>query len=246
MKISEKAFAFSSRLSDLKCRLLLLTGFVVVFGSCEKTTNIHFVDSPATGKLNYTLVDDSGKGLSEVKVSIYRNDASFDVDFLEPRFLVDSLKTNADGTAIFSDLVPGDYKLIADSLMVNNVKYNSREMVQVVAGKEKKRVTKASEFTASLNITVISKADYRTPLKDIKVVATPFPLNSTAANIRSTINAAYFHGVSNAKGFVSLKIPSSIPYYLTAYNPYTNSISPSNEGYIIRKNGSYTLYFYGY
>jgi hypothetical protein len=246
MKISKKQSTLLGRVRDLKCRYLLLVAFIFFFGSCEKITNIHFVDSPATGKLNYKIVDDAGKGLSKVKVAVYRNDVVSNVNFFEQKFLVDTLRTDGDGVAIFSDLVPGDYKLIADSPMVNNVKYNIREMVQVVAGKEKKKVTNPSEFTAVLDIYVTSQHDYRTLLKDIQVVATPYPLNSTSANIRSTINGAYFHGTTNGNGFVSLKIPSNIYYYITTYNPQTSSISTSRDGLMLFKNQNYMVYHYTY
>jgi hypothetical protein len=246
MKISEEVCSLLFQLKDLKCRLLLLFGFVFVFESCEKVTNVKFVDSPATGKLNYTIVDDSGKGLSKVKVLVYRDDAKSDINFLEQKFFVDSMRTDADGMAIFFDLVPGNFKLIVDSTTVNNVKYNIREMVQVVAGKEKKKVTKPSEFVGSLDIIVVSKSDYRTTLKGVQVVATPYSLNSTSANIRSMINAAYFKGTTDGKGFVSLKIPSNIPYYITTYNPESSAISASHEGYIIYKDVRNSLYFYTY
>jgi hypothetical protein len=222
--------------------LPLLFGLV----SCEKITNMRYVDSPATGNLNYKVVDDSGRGISRVKVSVYLNDRFSDFTYLDNRFIVDSVRTNADGMAIFSDLLPGNYKVTTDSPVVNNIKYVPREIVQVVADKEKKKVMKVSDFYGNLKITMQSMTDHSTPLKDIQVVATPMPLNIAAANIKALIDGAYIQGTTNENGVVTLKIPSNIMYYITMYNPKSTSRSSWIYGIVIQKNADYSLIDYIY
>lgn len=246
MRTKRKLPKQSSQLKNVYCRFLMLLPLLFVLVSCEKITNIRYVDSPGTGKLNYKVVDDSGRGISKVKVSVYLNDRFSDFTYLDNRFIVDSARTDAEGIAIFSDLLPGNYKLVTDSPVVDNIKYNPREIVQVVAEKDKKKVTKASDFYGNLKINMQSMADYSTPLKNIQVVATPMPLNITAANIKSLIDAAYIQGTTNVNGVVTLKIPSNITYYITMYNPKSTARSSWSQGIVIQRNSEFSFLDYMY
>jgi len=240
-----RKFKVSEQNSRRKLAYCLLT-LLLVFPSCEKITNIRYVDSPSTGKLSYKVVDDGGKGIPKVKVSVYLNDRFSDLTLLDDRSIVDSLRTDADGVAIFSDLTPGNYKVVTDSPVVNRVKYNSREIVQVVADREKKKTTRVSDFYGTLKINIISQVNYVTPLKDIQVFATSMPLDPAAANIQAILDAAPIHGITDENGGIKLKIPSNITYYLTTYNPKTKARSSWNQGKAIQKNEELILHYYSY
>jgi hypothetical protein len=203
----------------MKYKILILLCLTCIIVSCEKVTNIKIIDSPSTGKLNYKIVDDSGIGLSAVKVSVYENRVNSSGIYFDPAALIDTVRTDKNGVAAFSNLVPANYLIVTDSPTVNKVKYNTREFIQMVAGVEKNRTTKASEFSGFINVTMRSNLDYSTPLKNMGVAAVPYnPNHLTSDNIRSILNAAVITGITDDNGYVTIKIPSNIDYTLVAYS----------------------------
>lgn len=55
----------------MKAKLILLLGILVLMGSCEKTTYVNLIEPDKPGRLSYQIVDDSGKGMMGLKVSLY-------------------------------------------------------------------------------------------------------------------------------------------------------------------------------
>lgn len=216
--------------------LLILTATVI---SCKKTTNVRVVDPASAGKLSYKIVDDAGKGLPNVKVSIYDNKEYTSGIFYDPSSLIDTLITDNNGVASFSGLAAANYLVVADSPAVNKVKYDVREFVQVVAGIDKEKVTKASDFSGTLRITLKSNLDYSTFLTNTGVAAIPYnPANIKSIDIKSVVNAAAITGITNAQGFVTLKIPSNVNYYLVAYSLDKGEISSWYDVYLVQKDTS--------
>lgn len=231
----------------MKCQITLLLALSVLIISCKKVTNVKLVASETAGKLSYQLSDDSGKGLAGVKVSVYDTETNFSPGTPNPNSLVGTVRTDQEGIAYFSELLPKNYLVTTDSVTVNKVKYLTDEFVQVVAGTEKKKTIKVSEFSGLLNITLISNSDYRTPLKNLGVVA--YPINAgqpNSTNVKALINAAVLKGVTDVNGFVSIKVPSNVSFDFIVYNLTTNNLGYGYGNYRVVKGGKTAISLYSY
>jgi len=228
----------------MKYKIMLLVGLCVIIVSCKKITNVKIADSASTGKLSYQVLDDSGKGLPGVKVSVYNTEENSSGIYYEPSKVVDTLRTNADGIASFLSLFPANYLIVTDSPAVNKVKYNTREFAQVVAGLDKKKVVKASDHSGYLKVTLMSSQDYATPLKNMGIAAVPYPMVMTSRDIRGVLDAALISGITNENGFAAIKIPANIRYMLIVYSLNKGVISYLNDYYEVVKDGSYQVRLY--
>lgn len=211
----------------MKCKIIFLLGLLsILVTSCEKITNVNVVDGETTGTLNYRLNDDSGKGLAGVRVSVYDADTYFHVSALNPDALVATIRTNQEGTATFSGLLPKNYLVTTDSSVINTVRYYTNDFVQIVAGNEKKKIINVSEFSGFLNIRLISNNDNTTPLKNMGIIAYPandFQLNS--GNAASFVKTAALRGITDENGYASIKVPSDINFDLLVYNLSNGNLS---------------------
>lgn len=231
----------------MKCKIILLLGLTVLTLSCQKITNVKLVDGISTGKLSYKVVDDSGNGMAGINVSIYDSKIIYSATSPNPNALIGTIKTNPEGIANFSDLLPENYLVTADSPVVNKVKYRTEEFVQIVADTEKKKAVKVTDFSGLLNITLISRNDYRSPLKNMGVVA--FPGNGSqpsSAHIRAIINESPLKGVTDGNGFLSIKVPSNIYFDFIVYNLENGNFGSGYGIYTTAKNGKNTFSIYSY
>lgn len=192
----------------MKYKFILLLALSVLTVSCEKITNVTLVDSAHTGTLSYKLSDDAGKGLTGVKVSIYETAAYTFPMFPDPSTFISSVRTNQEGVAYFADLPAKNYLVIADSAMMGSARYRTDEYVQVVAGTEKKKSVKVTDFSGIFSIRVVSNRNYSTPLQNIGVVAFAIEQGRpTTATVKDFVKNAIFKGVTDQNGYVSIKVP---------------------------------------
>lgn len=227
----------------MKCKIILLLGLAILTTSCEKITNVKLVDGVNTGKLSYKLNDDSGKGLVGVRVSVYDTESNFARP--NPDGLIGTVLTDQEGIAYFSDLLPKNYLVIADSPKVNNIRYYINEFVQIVADTEKKRSIKVSEFSGILNVRLLSHFDYKTPIKNMGVAVHPFngvQLNSN--NVADVVQATTLKGVTDENGFVSIKVPSNIDFNFIVYNLTNRNIGWGFGTYEVRKDEKNVITLY--
>ena len=223
---------------------MLLVFLACIVVSCEKITNAKLVNSATTGKLSYKIVDDEGKGLSAVRVSVYKYISNSEGINFDSSTLIDTVRTDENGVAMFSELFPENYLLVTDSPMVNKVKYNTREFVQVVAGLEKEKVTKASEFSGSLRIVLTSNLDYRTLLSNTGVAAIPYDTQYISSDVKGYAERAVITGITNDQGLVVLKIPSNVPYYIMVYRLDKGIIDYWFDSYMLEKGASSLVKLY--
>jgi len=219
-----------------------LTLFILIFGiltSCEKTTNVDVIVS-TNGKLSYKLIDDSGKGVPNVKVSLY------DIlgIYTNYQVLLEERTTDATGVVDFGDLNPKTYFVRADSAIVNNVGYMVQEHVQVTTGDGKQKETKVSDFSGTLNVTVQSYNSQR--LRNIGIAVVPANRFDYRSDTNYFLRVADFKVLTDDTGTVILKIPSDKEYVLYFYNSVTNA-SYNNYQYVSVQKGKefkYNTYIY--
>jgi hypothetical protein len=224
---------------NIKYTLFLV--LVSLLFSCKKDTNV-VVTNITTGKLSYKLVDNSGKGLPGVKVSLSENLSKNSISYVP----IESIMTNPDGVAEFSEHAAGNYLISSDTAVADQVKYLPRENVQFVAGVHKQKETKVTDFSGTITVTVRSRVDYETLLPNIMLVAVPNPIYNDAPSVPALVESAKFKSVTNASGVATLKIPSKIPYYIILYTIGAGIYSAENEVISLSKdeNRSYNLYTY--
>ena len=219
-----------------------LTLFILIFGtltSCEKTTNVDVIVS-TSGKLNYKLVDDSGKGVPNVKVSLYDilgNYASYHA-------LIDQGTTDAEGIVDFGDLNPQTYLVRADSAIVNNVGYMVQEHVQVTTGAGKQKETKVTDFSGTLSVTVQSYNGQR--LRNIGIAVVPANRFDYRSDTNYFLRVADFKVLTDDTGTVILKIPSDKEYVLYFYNSVTNAAYNNYQHVSVQKGREYQYSTYIY
>lgn len=229
----------------MKFRIILLFGLSVLMLSCKKITNVTLVDSPSTGKLSYKLNDDQGIGLAGVKVSLYDTEADLNTSFPNPNTSVATVLTDQTGIAHFSDLLPKNYLVITDSPTVNKVKYRTDEFVQIVAGQEKEKILKVSEFSGFFNVRLISNNDYRTPLKNLGVAVRPInSVQPNSDNIADIAEGLTLKGVTDENGFVSIKVPSNINFDFIVYHLVHRNLGWGYGNYSVGKDQKNVITLY--
>lgn len=222
----------------MKYKLIILMVFATVVISCKKATNVRLVEGESSGKMSYRLVDDSGAGLPGIRVGVYKIRSHSGGTYFDPSSLLDTVRTDKDGIALFSMLNPANYLVVPDSPKLNNVAYNIREYVQVVAGKEKKKVTKVSDFSGAINVTLRSSLDYVTPIRSMGIAVIPYnSLVYRPDNLKELLDGATIRGVTNNEGFVSIKVPADISYRLLIYGLYNRTIIYGSDEYRVQKDG---------
>lgn len=232
----------------MKCKIILLLGiFVFTTLSCKKITNMNLIDGENTGKLTYKLADDSGTGLAGIKVSIYDTKYNNDPSLPNPHDFITETRTDQDGIAYFSDLIPKNYLVIADAAIINSIQYRTEDYVQIVAEIEKKKTVKVTEFSGFLNISLINNNDLWGPLKNIEIVA--YPINNgrpTADKVKAFIKNSKLKGLTDNNGFLSIKVPSNINYYFLLYNPVNDSFIYRDIISSVEKAGKFNITLYAY
>lgn len=215
----------------MKLKLTFLILFLAVFTSCKKTTNVD-IELSTSGKLTYKLTDDAGKGLPNVKVSLFDRH-----NYSNTTFLLDARLTDPNGQVDFGDLNPNNYLIVADSAKVNNVSYSIQEYVQVITGSVKHKETKVTDHSGTFTLTVKSYNNNQ-PLKNIGVMMIPLNKFNYSSTTVSNLKVADFSGVTNDSGLITFKIPSNITYTTYLYNTVTNASFNYNNGISVQKDAT--------
>ncbi|KGE14197.1 hypothetical protein [Sphingobacterium deserti] len=210
------------------CTLLLLS-------SCKKTTHVSLVENETHGTLTYHLQDDDGKGIPAVKVYLYDTEAFYQWGERSDKTYVDTMRTNQQGSVYFKDLNPRNYFVVADSVSLNGLRYRTEEYVQVVAGIEKEKSVKISDFAGTLRLKLISHYDYFTALRGLGVIAYPSNTAVQSDNVRTVIANAKLKGVTDAQGIVSIKVPSNVNYDFIVYSLTSNNLGYGYGSFSVRK-----------
>ena len=203
----------------MKSKLTLLILFVAVLSSCKKTTNVD-VRLSTSGTLTVKLIDDAGKGLPNVKVSLF-DDQKDNYNNLN-RILLDAQSTDSNGQVDFGDLNPDNYLIVADSVKVNKVNYNIQEYVQVIVGNAKHKEVKVTDYSGTFSMTITPYITDK-PLKNVGVILVPLDWFSFYASTATQLKHSEFSGVIDQNGFIKFKIPSDKSYGVYVYNTITNS-----------------------
>jgi 5-hydroxyisourate hydrolase-like protein (transthyretin family) len=215
----------------MNSKLTLLLLLFAVFTSCKKTTNID-VELSTSGRLTYKLIDNNGKGLPDVKVSLFEHQNNYS----NGTMLLDTRVTDSDGQVDFGDLNPNSYLLIADSANVNNVAYRVQEYVQVITGAVKKKETKVTDHSGIFR--VIVKSYTNQALKNIGVMMIPYNRFDDSTPISSQLKVSDFSGVTNEHGSISFRIPSNRAYVVYLYNVVTNASYNYNANVYVEKDAT--------
>jgi len=219
----------------MKSKITFLLILAIFAASCKKTTDVNVTVS-TSGKLTYKLVDDGGKGIPNVKVSLFDNINSY----YNTSVLLDTRSTDQNGVADFGDLNPSTYLVVPDSPMVNNIKYFFREYVQVITGNTKQRDVKVSDFSATLNLNVKL---YSTglALKNAGVLLIPSNKFVYSTSIANLSGIAEFKGVTTDNGAATFKVPSTKAYTIVIYNMSTNIVSTTYTYFSLDKGATVNL-----
>ncbi|MBO9675626.1 MAG: hypothetical protein J7577_19420 [Sphingobacteriaceae bacterium] len=216
----------------MKSKLTLLILLAVVVISCKKTTNVD-VKLSTSGKLTYRLTDDAGKGLANVKVSLFDRADGYYSNY---NILLETRVTDPNGLADFGDLNPNNYMLVTDSAKVNNVAYLVQEYVQVITGATKAKETKVTDFSGTFALTVRSYNNQ--PLKNIGVIMIPSNKFNYSSTTAANLKVADFSGVTNDAGLITFRIPSAKQYLVYLYNTVTNASYNYNNGISVQKDAT--------
>jgi len=227
----------------MKSKFTLLILLTAAFISCKKTTNVD-VQLSTSGKLTYKLTDNAGKGLPNVKVSLFDRQDNY-YYYPANTFLLDTRLTDANGLADFGDLNPDNYLLVADSAKVNNVAYLVQEYVQVITGAVKNKETKVTDYSGTFELTVRSYNNNQL-LKNIGVIMIPSNKYNYNSSTATNLKVADFSGVTNDVGAITFKIPSAKQYYVYLYNTVTNASYNNTNTVLVQKDAtiSYSMNVY--
>ncbi len=162
-----------------------------VFVSCKKTTSVDLSISNS-GKLTYRLTDGNGKGLPNIKVSLFDHLESY---YSSNSILIDERRTDGNGQVDFGDLNPKSYLVVADSAKADNINYVIRDYVQVTTGTTKNKETKVTDFSGTLIVKVTSYYSNQ-PAKNIGVLIIPAGNFENEQTVSKSLASAEFKGVT--------------------------------------------------
>ena len=225
----------------MKLNFTLLILLLAVVTSCKKTSKVDLTLS-TSGKLTYKMLDDAGKGLPNVKVSLF----DYINDFGNGTILLDTRYTDQNGLVDFGDLNPKTYLIVPDSPMVNKVKYAPKEFMQVVTGKTKDKEVKVSDYSGTYNFKVNNSGGSTFPLKNVGILMIPSNKFSYDSSAASYFAVADFKGICDDSGLVSFKVPSNKFYTIFLYNTITNASLGTVNNYTIEKDATVNMPLYVY
>jgi len=217
----------------MKLKLTFLMLLLAVLVSCKKTTNVD-VSLSNSGKLSYRLTDEAGKGIPNVKLSLFDRLENY---YSDNNILIDERLTDANGLVDFGDLNPKSYLIFADSAKVNNVNYIVKEYIQVVTGITKHKDIKVTDFSGTLKVKV--NIYNGSVLKNAGVLILPYNNFDYDNNVTKYINLADFKGITDSEGVISFKVPSDKDYWICVYNTSTN-VSKGYANVRVQKGASVT------
>lgn len=223
----------------MKLKLAYLMLLSLAFVSCKKTTEVEMSLSNS-GKLSYRLTDANGKGLSNVKVSLFDHLDSY---YASNSILIDERRTDGNGQVDFGDLNPKSYLIVADSAKVNNVNYIVRDYVQVTTGMTRNKETKVTDFSGTLVVKVTSYYTNQ-PAKNVGVLIIPASNYEYEQYISKSLATAEFKGVTGENGIATFKIASGKDYVVCLYN--TTTLSNVSSGTTSVQKGTTRNYFAGF
>lgn len=209
----------------MKFKVTLSILLLAALTACKKTTNVD-ISLSTSGKLTYRLLDDAGKGLPNVKVSLYDNPDYNQVG----KILLDQQTTDQNGQVDFGDLNPRTYLVIPDSPMVNKIQYNVQDYIQVLTGKTKNKEVKVSDFSGTIKLKIYNYNLNRVQA-NVGVLLIPGQKYYYQQTVPYYINLADFKGTTNANGEISFKVPSDKSYIVYLYEVATNKVYASG-GYV--------------
>lgn len=223
----------------MKGYFFIVLTLLIATVSCKKEVVVNLVEGEVTGKLNYKLTDDTGKGLSGLKVYLYDPGNK-----LDPNLLTDSAITNSDGEVYFTDLLPNNYQLKTDFIRLNNNDYSIDEYVQITAGMDRKKTTKVTDFSGTLKIRLLSYQT-RTPIQDQGVVA--FPVNKiyvTSDNVADVVKSSTLKGLTDKNGYVSLKVPANKSFDFIVHHKIYGNYGWGFGAYQVAKDNTIDITLY--
>lgn len=176
--------------------------------------------APNSGKLVYRLIDDTGKGLPDVAVSLFAYEG------VSPRYeyrvLLDKQLTDINGQIEFGDLIPAGYRILVDSAKINNVSYQIQEIVQVPAAAITHQETKVSDFSGTLSLSVHSYNDEK-PMEGVGMILIPLNRIYKDETTPVYLKMADFKGTTDGLGFAKFRIPCYRQYMIHLYNLATHA-----------------------
>ncbi|PRY52779.1 hypothetical protein B0I27_105248 [Arcticibacter pallidicorallinus] len=227
----------------MKVKFIILLGLSTLMISCKKITHVTLVEPSKPGTLSYQLIDDLGRGLSGVKISLYSamikgGDAGA---FITP---IELSRTDREGFVNFANLLPGNYRVVSDSAMVNGIIYPTSEYVQVISNLEKKKTVKASDFSGTLKIKLLSNSEPKYPLKNMVLIAYPH-VGPEWSNPRSLVESARLKGITDENGLAEIKVPCNFQYGVIIYNPQNDAVADRSGNYRVDQGGqtNTTVYY---
>nr|WP_288813325.1 prealbumin-like fold domain-containing protein [uncultured Sphingobacterium sp.] len=223
----------------MKGYFFIVLTLLITMVSCKEEVIVNLVDGEVAGELRYKLTDDTGKGLSGIKVYLFDPGSKQD-----PNLLTDSATTNSDGEVYFTNLLPNNYQLKTDFVQLNNNDYRVDEYVQITAGIERKKATKLTDFSGILRIRLLS---YQTnaPIKDQGVVA--FPVNKihvTSDNVADVVKRSTLKGMTDKNGYINLKVPANTDFDFIVHHAIYGNYGWGFDTYQVEKDKTVNITLY--
>jgi 5-hydroxyisourate hydrolase-like protein (transthyretin family) len=221
----------------MKLKFTLSIMLLALLTACKKTTNVDVMLS-TSGKLTYRLLDDSGKGMANIGISLFDNVENNQ----STKVLLDTKTTNQDGQVDFGDLNPSNYLVVPDSPLVNNVRYNVQDYVQVITGTTKNREAKVSDFSGTYNFRIFNYTKNQVQ-PNVGILMIPSQRYLYFGTTQYYAALADYKGVTDARGQLSLKVPSDKAYTIYVYNTATGIPYSAGSMYALAKNQTSNLTF---
>jgi hypothetical protein len=147
----------------------------------------------------------------------------------------DTARTNMEGIVVFSKLKADNYILKAGEITLNKLIYNTTEYVQVVAGVEKGKVTKISDFSGHVNIRLITDMSPDSKLPNYGVALVSNHPDQFGDGLKKALNAAVVKGMTDSNGLITFTIPSDATYYMLIFSPDKSKVKLLNAQYTLSK-----------
>ena len=226
----------------MKKLLIIFLALVLITMSCTKSSDNLTVTLKLSGKLSATVIDNTGKGIANVKVAIYDEMS---------RNNLDEVKTDGNGFVNFGELNEGTYTISVDTPKVNGIKYHPYKTVQVISASTKNVVINVLEYSGTLNLTFYNESSSYPYLSysGLNVILVSDDVISYNDMIASLIKKAEFTGKTDTDGKIAFALPSGRNFYIIAYADGNSSFDRVGNVFLSKGQtmyNSYNVYFNQY
>jgi hypothetical protein len=198
----------------VKVSFLILLVFLI---SCDRNEEVEETFKPS-GNLTANYLDNNGNALSDIKVKLISPSTidAINMQTISHGGVLTECITNNEGLVDFGELTVGNYEL-KSTATINDIKYVSREWVNVVAVNKNIIHINPQESLGEVNLSFRFKHDYIPKGTSLKVVLIDNSVLIEDESLREIVKSAEDSATVNDESKISFTLPTYRHFRIYTY-----------------------------